>query len=140
MKCGLDECTFRAHPKVIESHQRMQHFCFRDRTLVKRFMSLDTEEDIEKWKEERRRNFPTKDNIIKKQELKEKERLEAIEENNKLKQIEEKLNIETKTVNPFDKKSKNKKSFKGKQRQKPNTFNNNNRKLTLFQKVISIFY
>ncbi|CAG2111163.1 unnamed protein product [Medioppia subpectinata] len=167
--CGLDECTFRAHPKVIESHQRMQHFCFKDKTLVKRFMSLESEEDIKKWREERRRHFPTKDNIEKKADMREKERLEAIEKRNQLMEMKEKerqmrdnerqLNGketqndvktgETKSElideknKRFDRNSKNnrnnrnKKQMKGNNRWKPvDNNNNNNRKLTLFQKLM----
>ncbi|CAG2167776.1 unnamed protein product [Oppiella nova] len=142
--CGLDECTFRAHPKVIESHQRMQHLCFRDKTLVKKFMSLESEEDIQKWREERRRHFPTKDNIKQKEELKERQRLEDMETRKQLakereserQRTEERVDHKSDHCldknSKFNKNNRNTKQMKAKQRLQPLV--NNNRKLTLFQK------
>ncbi|XP_054166610.1 FMR1-interacting protein NUFIP1-like [Oppia nitens] len=140
--CGLDDCTFKAHPKVIDNHQKMQHFCFKDKTQIKKFMSLDTEEDIKKWREERRKHFPTKDNIRLKDEVKEKEKLKDIERRNKL--------SEEMTAKQCDRRENDRKS-KDKSNKRSANYNNNskrsksgqtyepvvnNRKLTLFQKLL----
>ena len=49
--CGIDGCVFVAHPKIVAKHVEMQH-----RTgLASKIMRLTTPQEIEKWKEERRR-------------------------------------------------------------------------------------
>ena len=62
--CPYPGCSFTAHEEAVEqhfanTHARGIHFKF------------DTPEDIKKWREDRKRKFPTKQNI----ELKERERL-----------------------------------------------------------------
>jgi hypothetical protein len=104
----MDGCKYSAHPKVIASHQRIQHFCFRDKSLVKKFMSLDTPEDIAKWREERKANFPTKSNVEKKKvEL----NLKSIDESNQRngKKFNRNSNYGRKRkFNRFDKRNRNK--------------------------------
>lgn len=68
-KCNIDGCQFIAHPKVITKHIQMQH----STGLYKKIANLKNPEEIEKWREERRKRYPTKSNIDKKAaELKEK--------------------------------------------------------------------
>jgi len=51
MLCGIDDCTFSAHPLLVEKHISMQH-----RTgLYQRMKNLSTPEDIEKWIMERKK-------------------------------------------------------------------------------------
>jgi hypothetical protein len=105
-KCEMDGCKYSAHPKVIASHQRMQHFCFRDKSLVKKFMSLDTPEDIAKWREERKANFPTKSNVQKKNvELS----LKPINQTNRNKFNRNSNYGRKRKFNRFDKRNRNKK-------------------------------
>ncbi|XP_013401264.1 nuclear fragile X mental retardation-interacting protein 1 [Lingula anatina] len=76
-KCHYDGCSYIAAPKLVKLHIDLQH-----RTgMAKKIWSLESEEDIKKWKEERRKNFPTASNIAKKQaELQERrERGEVLE-------------------------------------------------------------
>lgn len=49
--CGIDGCTFVAHPKIVEKHIQMQH----ETGLAEKIMMLNTPEEIQKWKEERKR-------------------------------------------------------------------------------------
>ncbi|CAF4759267.1 unnamed protein product [Pieris macdunnoughi] len=68
-KCNIDGCQFIAHPKVITKHIQMQH----STGLYKKIAKLNNPEEIEKWREERRKKYPTKCNIDKKNlELQEK--------------------------------------------------------------------
>lgn len=57
--CGIEGCSFTAHEKIIEKHVWMQH-----RTgLYDKIRSVSTPEDVAKWIEERKRKYPTKENI-----------------------------------------------------------------------------
>lgn len=49
--CGINGCKFVAHPKIVEKHIQMQHVT----GLAEKIMRLTTPEEIEKWKEERKR-------------------------------------------------------------------------------------
>ncbi|XP_028159263.1 nuclear fragile X mental retardation-interacting protein 1 [Ostrinia furnacalis] len=61
-KCNIDGCQFIAHPKVITKHIQMQH----STGLYNKIAKLNNPEEIQKWREERKRKYPTKDNIEKK--------------------------------------------------------------------------
>ncbi|XP_011883131.1 PREDICTED: nuclear fragile X mental retardation-interacting protein 1 [Vollenhovia emeryi] len=79
MLCGIDDCTFSAHPMLVQKHISMQH-----RTgLYQRIKDLSTPEDIEKWITERKKRYPTEENIkLRKAEEQEKlQRGEVIKEN-----------------------------------------------------------
>lgn len=65
--CNLDGCTFTAHFKVIEKHVLMQHAT----GLYDKIRNLNTPEDIAKWVEERKRRYPNRENILKRQEQQE---------------------------------------------------------------------
>lgn len=66
IKCQY--CDYEAHYKIVQKHQEMAHQG--NYTIP----SLDTEEDIAKWIEERKRNFPTRARIVEKGEPESKKR------------------------------------------------------------------
>lgn len=55
----MEGCTFTAHEKIVEKHIQMQH----SNGLYERLRKLETPEDIERWRMERKRNYPKKENI-----------------------------------------------------------------------------
>ncbi|KAM3964837.1 nuclear FMR1 interacting protein 1 [Aphomia sociella] len=61
-KCNIDGCQFVAHPKVITKHIQMQH----SSGLYKKIANLNNPDDIKKWIEERKKKYPTINNIEKK--------------------------------------------------------------------------
>ncbi|CAG5022123.1 unnamed protein product [Parnassius apollo] len=68
-KCNIDGCQFVAHPKIITKHIQMQH----STGLYEKIAKLNNPEEIQKWREERKRKYPTKQNQEKKAaEIKEK--------------------------------------------------------------------
>nr|KAF7389642.1 hypothetical protein H0235_018126 [Vespula pensylvanica] len=79
--CGIDGCTFTAHPLLVEKHISMQH----STGLYQRMKNLSTPEDIQKWIAERKRKYPTKANIEeqKNAELKKIQRGEIIKQEQK---------------------------------------------------------
>ncbi|XP_040281364.1 nuclear fragile X mental retardation-interacting protein 1 [Bufo bufo] len=63
VKCQEADCHFRAHEKLVQFHWRNMHGPGSKR------IKLDTPEEINKWREERRKNYPTLQNIAKKTRL-----------------------------------------------------------------------
>ncbi|CBY21491.1 unnamed protein product [Oikopleura dioica] len=61
IKCGFPGCMFEGHMLVIETHIKNAHGSGIGA------IRLETEEDIRKWREERRKNFPTKARIAEKE-------------------------------------------------------------------------
>lgn len=59
--CGIDGCAFNAHKSIIEKHIEMQHCT----GLYDRIKNVVTPEDIAKWVAERKRRYPSKENIQK---------------------------------------------------------------------------
>ncbi|KAL3846547.1 hypothetical protein ACJMK2_017526 [Sinanodonta woodiana] len=64
-KCEVAGCTYIAAPKLVQLHYRLQHTS----GLAKKIWSLDSEEDIEKWRAERRKNYPTASNLERKKQI-----------------------------------------------------------------------
>lgn len=79
--CGIDGCTFTAHGKIVDKHVEMQHIT----GLYDKIRNISTPEDIAKWIEDRKRKYPTKDNVEKRtQQQKEMiKRGERLQENNR---------------------------------------------------------
>ncbi|KAG1930189.1 nuclear fragile X mental retardation-interacting protein 1 isoform X2 [Pimephales promelas] len=63
VKCSVEDCRFTAHEKLVKIHWRNNHAPGAKR------IRLDSAEDIAKWREERRRHYPTLRNLEKKQKL-----------------------------------------------------------------------
>ncbi|XP_059060544.1 FMR1-interacting protein NUFIP1 [Achroia grisella] len=61
-KCNIDGCQFVAHPNVITKHIQMQH----SSGLYKKIANVNNPEEIKKWIEERKKKYPTLNNIEKK--------------------------------------------------------------------------
>lgn len=57
--CGIDGCKFNAHELLVMAHIKMQH----SSGLYDQIRNISTPDDIEKWREQRRRNYPSKVNI-----------------------------------------------------------------------------
>ncbi|XP_003424627.2 nuclear fragile X mental retardation-interacting protein 1 isoform X1 [Nasonia vitripennis] len=53
--CRIDGCTFTAHPKIVEKHISMQHVT----GLYERMKNVMSDEDVTKWRAERKRRYPT---------------------------------------------------------------------------------
>ena len=51
VSCGINGCTFLAHPKIVERHIKLQH----DTGLAEQIMRLNTPEEIQKWREQRKK-------------------------------------------------------------------------------------
>lgn len=62
IQCSYEGCTFKAGRKVLKLHWIQTHETGRMK------IKLDTPEEIEKWREERKRKYPTLANVQKKME------------------------------------------------------------------------
>ncbi|KAJ0009339.1 hypothetical protein NQD34_001041 [Periophthalmus magnuspinnatus] len=63
VKCSVPDCTFMAHEKIVNIHWKNTHAPGTKR------IKLDTPEEIAKWREERRKNYPTRENVEKKKKM-----------------------------------------------------------------------
>lgn len=66
-KCNIDGCKFEGHEIIVTKHIQMQH----STGLYDRLKNLETPEDISKWREERKKRYPTKANIELRQQMQE---------------------------------------------------------------------
>lgn len=66
-KCGIDSCPFEGHEMMVSKHIQQQH----STGLYDRIKNLNTPEDIAKWREERRKKYPTKENVQMRQQIQE---------------------------------------------------------------------
>ncbi|XP_012286944.1 nuclear fragile X mental retardation-interacting protein 1 [Orussus abietinus] len=103
--CGIDGCTFSAHPKLVEKHITMQHCT----GLYDKIKHLNTPEDIEKWIAERKRKYPTTANIelTKSAQAEKVQRGEVVERNSSMKRqrLRKGFNKNKKKSNPRTEKS-----------------------------------
>ncbi|XP_068165608.1 FMR1-interacting protein NUFIP1 isoform X1 [Antennarius striatus] len=63
VKCSVPDCKFMAHEKIVSIHWKNNHAPGTKR------IKLDTPDEIARWREERRRNYPTLQNIEKKKKV-----------------------------------------------------------------------
>lgn len=68
-RCPYENCKFNANGKVIAEHIQRVHIQ-RGNALVK-IQDLTTPEQIEKWREERRKRYPTTSNVLLRQQAQE---------------------------------------------------------------------
>jgi len=61
--CGIDGCGYTAHQDILEKHIMHQHLT----GLYNRIAHGDSPEEIAKWREERKKNFPTKEKVEEKE-------------------------------------------------------------------------
>ncbi|XP_072747432.1 FMR1-interacting protein NUFIP1 isoform X2 [Anoplolepis gracilipes] len=101
--CGIDGCTFSAHPMLVEKHINMQH-----RTgLYERMKDLSIPENLEKWITERKKKYPTEANI----NLRKAEELEKLQRGEVIKQNSYVQTRTKKTVNVRQKKRRVRKRY-----------------------------
>lgn len=119
-KCCFDGCQFEAHSTLLKKHIEAQH----NSGLFQRIVATETDEDIEKWREERRKRYPTKANIearqlAQEQRLKRGERI--VEPNNRFGKSGDRRSA---NEGKFDRKELNKPAAKDKKKRQRKRRNN----------------
>ncbi|KAI5068031.1 hypothetical protein GOP47_0016376 [Adiantum capillus-veneris] len=75
VKCGEEGCLFEAAGKIVKEHKVVEHgkvefqSTYRGRKALA-LRSMEDKEDIKRWREERKRSYPTSGNILRKAEKK----------------------------------------------------------------------
>ncbi|ELT94810.1 hypothetical protein CAPTEDRAFT_212992 [Capitella teleta] len=69
-QCRVKGCHYVAAPKLVKIHYQTQHVT----GLADKIWSLESKEDIDKWRLERKKNFPTKLRVAEK-EIEEKQKI-----------------------------------------------------------------
>lgn len=131
-KCCFDGCKFEAHSTVLKKHIETQH----NSGLFQRIAAVETEEDIEKWREERRKRYPTRANIearqlAQEQRLKRGERID--EPNNRFGK-----NSDRRSANEgkFDRKGQNKSTVNDKKKRQRKRRNNKTKNVSSAQSKV----
>ena len=80
-KCGIDGCNFEGVEQMVSKHRQAIH----QSGLYEKIKNVSTEEDIAKWREERKKRYPTAKNVEMRQLIREEKhkRGERLEEPNK---------------------------------------------------------
>lgn len=123
-KCCFDGCQYEAHSTLLKKHIEAQH----NSGLFQRMGAIETEEDIEKWREERRKRYPTRANIETRQlaqEQRSKRGERIVEPNNRFGK-----NRDRRSANEgnFNNKKEQNKSFAKDKKKRPRKRRNNKTK------------
>ncbi|KAK4879039.1 hypothetical protein RN001_007185 [Aquatica leii] len=111
--CGIDNCPFTAHEKIVEKHIEMQHCT----GLYDKIKSVVTPEDIAKWIADRKKKYPTKQNI----ERRYQQQKEMLERGERLKRNPRKFDHKNKTRFTLPQKPQTKKIIKKRKVAAPST-------------------
>ncbi|KAH7427083.1 hypothetical protein KP509_10G029400 [Ceratopteris richardii] len=82
VKCGENGCSFEAAGKVVKEHRVVEHrkVDFQSTSRGRRALAMrlrEDQEEIRRWREERKRSYPTSQNILRKAEAKRKREAEG---------------------------------------------------------------
>lgn len=66
-RCSVDGCQFEGHAQLVSRHVQQQHTS----GLFERIKNLQTPEEIERWREERKRRYPSSKNVALRQQIQE---------------------------------------------------------------------
>lgn len=91
-ECAVEGCDFRAHPKVVDTHIQMSH----QSGIFDQIKKLDSPEDIAKWREARKKRYPTIENVQMRQQMQQEKqkRGEKLEpRNNRFGRSSERTNV-----------------------------------------------
>jgi len=118
--CPANNCNFKAHTKLVEIHFNNVHkIKTRLHPNIESCWNIDTPEDVEKWRAERRKRFPTIDKTVKAGKVREEKVRKFNEKNDRKRKFEgdKRGGNDFKQSKSFDGKFKNK-SVKFKQQPK----------------------
>ncbi|KAL2645387.1 hypothetical protein R1flu_012974 [Riccia fluitans] len=66
VKCDVKGCSFEASGRVVKEHKQTAHESSSSSAISRPGLSKESEEEILRWREERRRNYPTTSSIKRK--------------------------------------------------------------------------